>query len=37
MIKLIGYVAVTWFLFATGIAQMLLIWTAALGTTVFGG
>lgn len=36
MIKLIGYVALTWFLFATGIAQALLIWTAALGTTIFG-
>ena len=36
MIKLIGYVAVVWFLFATGIAQLVLIWTAALGTLAFG-
>lgn len=37
MLKVIGIVAVIWFLFATGIAQLLLIWTAVLGTTVFGG
>jgi len=27
---------VIWFMFATGIAQLLLIWTAVLGNTVFG-
>jgi|688.fasta_scaffold2176256_1 hypothetical protein len=36
MLKLIGIVAVIWFMFATGIAQLLLIWTAVLGNTVFG-
>jgi hypothetical protein len=36
MIKLIGYVAVTWFLFATGIAQALLLMTASVGTLIFG-
>lgn len=36
MLKVIGIVAVIWFLFATGIAQLMLIWTAVLGTTVFG-
>ena len=35
MIKLIGWIAVTWFLFHYGIAQALLIWIAALGSTVF--
>jgi hypothetical protein len=36
MLKLIGIVAVTWFLFWSGIAQLILIWTAVLGTSVFG-
>ena len=36
MLKLIGIVAVIWFMFAIGIAQLLLIWTAVLGNTVFG-
>lgn len=36
MLKVIGIVAVIWFLFATGIAQLLLIWTAVIGTTIFG-
>ena len=36
MLKLIGIVAVTWFMFWTGIAQFLLIGTAALGTMIFG-
>lgn len=36
MIKLIGYVAVTWFLFATGIAQAVLVTTARVGTMIFG-
>jgi hypothetical protein len=36
MLKLIGIVALTWFLFHYGIAQALLIWIAVLGTTIFG-
>jgi hypothetical protein len=36
MIKLIGYVAAAWFLFHFGIAQALLLWTAAVGTMIFG-
>lgn len=36
MLKLIGVVAITWFAFATGIAQLILIWTAAMGTLIFG-
>ena len=36
MVKLIGWIAVTWFLFHFGIAQALLIWMAVLGTQVFG-
>lgn len=36
MLQIIGYVAVTWFLFYVGIAQALLIWTAAIGTMIFG-
>ncbi len=36
MLKLIGIVAVSWFMFWTGIAQLILIWTAYLGTTIFG-
>jgi len=36
MIRLIGYVAVTWFLFHFGIAQALLLWTAQIGTAIFG-
>ncbi len=36
MLKLIGMVAVTWFMFHFGIAQALLIWTAAVGTLIFG-
>ena len=35
MIKLVGYVAVTWFLFHFGIAQALLIWIAAVGSMIF--
>lgn len=37
MLKLVGILAVVWALFATGIAQLILIWTAVIGTTVFGG
>lgn len=36
MLKLIGIVALTWFLFHFGIAQALLIWIAAVGTMFFG-
>jgi hypothetical protein len=36
MVKLIGWIAVIWFLFHFGIAQALLLWTAAMGTIVFG-
>lgn len=36
MIKLVGYLALTWFLFHFGIAQALLLWIAAVGTIVFG-
>ena len=36
MLKIIGFVALTWFLFHFGIAQALLIWMAVLGTQVFG-
>jgi hypothetical protein len=36
MIKLIGWIAVTWFLFYSGIAQALLLWTAGIGTVIFG-
>jgi len=36
MLKLMGIVLATWFLFATGIAQLVLIWMAVLGTRVFG-
>jgi hypothetical protein len=36
MIKFIAVVGVVWFLFYVGIAQLLLIWTAVLGTTIFG-
>ena len=36
MFKLIGIVAVTWFLFWTGVAQAALILTAAIGTLIFG-
>ena len=36
MLKIIGFIALTWFLFHFGIAQALLIWMAVLGTTVFG-
>ena len=35
MLKLIGFVTVTWFLFWTGIAQFLLGLTAVLGTLIF--
>ena len=35
MIKLIGWIAFTWFLFHFGIAQALLIWTAAVGSMIF--
>jgi len=37
MLKLVGIVAIVWFMFATGMAQLILIWTAVIGTTVFGG
>lgn len=36
MLKLIGVVALTWFLFHFGIAQALLIWMAVIGTGIFG-
>lgn len=36
MLKLIGFVAVTWFLFHFGIAQAILLWIAATGTLLFG-
>jgi hypothetical protein len=36
MIKLVGWIALIWFLFHFGIAQALLIWMAVLGTTIFG-
>lgn len=36
MLKIIGFIALTWFLFHFGIAQALLIWMAVLGTTIFG-
>ncbi len=36
MVKLIGWIAVTWFLFHFGIAQALLLWTAGIGTVLFG-
>ena len=36
MLKLVGIVALTWFLFHFGIAQALLIWIAAVGTMIFG-
>ena len=36
MLKLIGVIALVWFLFHYGIAQALLIWMAVLGTQVFG-
>jgi hypothetical protein len=36
MFKLIGILAVTWFLFWTGVAQAALILTAAVGTLIFG-
>lgn len=36
MLKLIGFIALTWFLFHFGIAQALLIWLAVIGTSVFG-
>ena len=35
MIKLIGWIAAIWFLFHFGIAQALLIWTAAVGSMIF--
>jgi len=35
MIKLIGWLAVLWFLFHYGIAQALLLWIAAVGTMIF--
>ena len=35
MIRLIGWIALFWFLFHYGIAQALLIWIAALGTMAF--
>ena len=37
MIKLIGWIVVTWALFHFGIAQAILITAAAAGTIVFGG
>jgi hypothetical protein len=36
MIRLIGWLALIWFLFHFGIAQALLIWMAVIGTTIFG-
>jgi len=36
MLKLIGFFAVTWFMFHYGIAQAMLIWIAAMGTILFG-
>lgn len=36
MLKLIGVVALTWFLFHFGVAQALLIWMAVIGTWIFG-
>jgi hypothetical protein len=36
MLKIIGFIALTWFLFHFGIAQALLIWMAVIGTTIFG-
>lgn len=35
MIRIIGWIALTWFLFATGIAQALLIGAARIGTAIF--
>jgi len=35
MLRLIGMVAVTWFLFTTGIAQFLLGTVALVGTLIF--
>ncbi len=35
MIRIIGWLALTWFLFATGIAQAVLIGTARIGTMIF--
>ena len=35
MVKLIGWIALIWFLFHFGIAQALLIWTAAIGSMIF--
>lgn len=37
MIKLIGWIVVTWALFHWGIAQAVLLTIAAAGTIVFGG
>ena len=36
MIKLIGWIALTWFVFYTGIAQALLLFVAGAGTVIFG-
>jgi hypothetical protein len=36
MLKIIGVLAVTWFLFHFGIAQALLLWIAFTGTMIFG-
>ncbi len=36
MIKLIGWIALTWFVFYTGIAQALLLFIAGAGTIIFG-
>ncbi len=36
MLKFVGIFAVVWFMFHFGIAQALLLWTAALGTFIFG-
>jgi hypothetical protein len=35
MIRLFGWIALTWFLFHFGIAQALLLWIAAVGTMIF--
>jgi hypothetical protein len=36
MIKLIGWIAIVWFLFYTGFAQAFLLFVAGLGTLIFG-
>ncbi len=36
MIKFVGWIAVIWFLFYTGLAQAMLLLIAGLGTVIFG-